>query len=243
MATAVVDAEIERLTARLPDLDAAARAEVEHAVRRVADKLLHQPTVRVKELANEAGAVSYAAALAELFALDPDAVDAVTRTAGSPMSAPLKRRHPRLAAGPTQSSLVADRLAEALGVEVELVEVTTEGDVNGAPLASLGGAGVFVSALRDALLDGEVDVAVHSLKDLPTAPADGIALAAVPLREDPRDVARRPRRPHPRRAAGRQPRRHRLPAPGRPAARPRPRLGDRRASAATSTPGSARSRG
>ena len=66
--------------------------------------------------------------------------------------------------------------------------ITTEGDVNTAPLATLGGTGVFVSALRDALLRGEVDVAVHSLKDLPTAPADGIALAAVPTREDPRDV-------------------------------------------------------
>jgi glutamyl-tRNA reductase len=79
MATGVVDSEIERLMARIPDLDPAARAEVEQAVRRVADKLLHRPTVRVKELANEAGAVSYAAALAELFALDPDAVEAVTR--------------------------------------------------------------------------------------------------------------------------------------------------------------------
>ncbi|RJS46113.1 glutamyl-tRNA reductase [Nocardioides cavernaquae] len=79
MATGVVDTEIERLFSRLPDLDDAARAEVLHAVRRVADKLLHQPTVRVKELANSDGAVSYAAALAELFALDPDAVDAVTR--------------------------------------------------------------------------------------------------------------------------------------------------------------------
>ena len=88
----------------------------------------------------------------------------------------------------TQSTLVADRIAATLGVDVELVEVTTEGDVNGAPLASLGGAGVFVSALRDALLDGKVDVAVHSLKDLPTAAAPGITLAAVPQREDPRDV-------------------------------------------------------
>ncbi|GAB6985213.1 glutamyl-tRNA reductase [Nocardioides pyridinolyticus] len=79
MATSVVDAEMERLAGRLPDLDDATRAEVLHTVRRVADKLLHQPTVRVKELANETGAVSYAAALAELFALDPDAVDAVTR--------------------------------------------------------------------------------------------------------------------------------------------------------------------
>jgi glutamyl-tRNA reductase len=82
MATGVVDAEIERLVSRLPDLDPAARAEVEQTVRRVADKLLHQPTIRVKELANETGAVSYAAALAELFALDSEAVDAVTRPEG-----------------------------------------------------------------------------------------------------------------------------------------------------------------
>jgi glutamyl-tRNA reductase len=82
MATGIVDAEMERLTTRLPDLDPAVRSEVEHAVRRVADKLLHQPTVRVKELANESGAVSYATALAELFSLDPDAVTAVTRVEG-----------------------------------------------------------------------------------------------------------------------------------------------------------------
>ncbi len=82
MATGVVDAELARVFGRLPGLDDDARAEVEQAVRRVADKLLHQPTVRVKELANEVGAVSYAAALAELFALDPEAVQAVTRAEG-----------------------------------------------------------------------------------------------------------------------------------------------------------------
>jgi glutamyl-tRNA reductase len=82
MATAVVDAEMARLEGRLPGLDDADLAEIRHAVRRVADKLLHEPTVRVKELANEDGAVSYAAALAELFALDPEAVDAVTRPEG-----------------------------------------------------------------------------------------------------------------------------------------------------------------
>jgi glutamyl-tRNA reductase len=82
MATGIVEGEMERLLTRLPDLDPAVRGEVEHAVRRVADKLLHQPTVRVKQLANEAGAVSYAAALAELFSLDPDAVEAVTRPEG-----------------------------------------------------------------------------------------------------------------------------------------------------------------
>lgn len=88
----------------------------------------------------------------------------------------------------TQSEHVAQALRDALGRDVELVEVTTEGDVSAAPLASFGGTGVFVSALREALLRGDVDVAVHSLKDLPTAPHDEIELAAVPLREDPRDA-------------------------------------------------------
>jgi hydroxymethylbilane synthase len=88
----------------------------------------------------------------------------------------------------TQSEQVAAALRTALDREVVLVEVTTEGDVSVASLAAIGGAGVFVSRLREALLAKDVDLAVHSLKDLPTEPADGIALAAVPRREDPRDV-------------------------------------------------------
>jgi hydroxymethylbilane synthase len=88
----------------------------------------------------------------------------------------------------TQSELVATQLRQALDRDVELVDVTTEGDVSRAPLASFGGVGVFVGALRDALLRGDVDVAVHSLKDLPTTPHEQIELAAVPVREDPRDV-------------------------------------------------------
>ncbi|WP_395693240.1 hydroxymethylbilane synthase [Nocardioides sp.] len=91
----------------------------------------------------------------------------------------------------TQSGWVADLLRERLAREVELVEISTEGDRSQAAGTSLVGAsstGVFVSALREALLDGRVDLVVHSLKDLPTAPAPGIALAAVPGREDPRDV-------------------------------------------------------
>lgn len=82
MATGVVDAELARLDSRLPSLPPDVRAEVETTVRRVADKLMHQPTVRVKELANSTGAVSYAAALAELFSLDQQAVEAVTRAGG-----------------------------------------------------------------------------------------------------------------------------------------------------------------
>ncbi|MGL5811460.1 MAG: glutamyl-tRNA reductase [Nocardioides sp.] len=84
MATGVVESELARLESRLPELDAAQRAEVALAVRRVADKLLHQPTVRVRELAAVDDTVSYAHALAELFALDPETVAALTRAEGLP---------------------------------------------------------------------------------------------------------------------------------------------------------------
>lgn len=87
----------------------------------------------------------------------------------------------------TQSGHVADAL-RALGHEVELVHVTTQGDTSRAAIAQLGGTGVFVTALRDALRAGEVDLAVHSFKDLPTAPQPDLVIAAVPPREDPRDV-------------------------------------------------------
>lgn len=68
------------------------------------------------------------------------------------------------------------------------MEITTYGDTSREQLAQIGGTGVFATALRDALLRGEVDFAVHSLKDLPTAQPDDLTLAAVPVREDPRDV-------------------------------------------------------
>ncbi|MGI8946655.1 MAG: hydroxymethylbilane synthase [Ornithinimicrobium sp.] len=87
----------------------------------------------------------------------------------------------------TQAGWVADRL-RGRGQDVELVPVRTEGDLSTAPLTQIGGTGVFVSALRTALLDGDIDVAVHSLKDLPVAPEPGLVVAAVPEREDPRDV-------------------------------------------------------
>ena len=87
-----------------------------------------------------------------------------------------------------QTSTVAEAIAAATGLDVALVIVTTHGDTSRAPLAQLGGTGVFVSALRDALLAGECDLAVHSLKDLPTAPCPGIALGAVPVRADARDA-------------------------------------------------------
>ncbi|MFJ6696229.1 hydroxymethylbilane synthase [Streptomyces sp. NPDC091272] len=87
-----------------------------------------------------------------------------------------------------QSGHVAEAVRQLTGRDVELVEITTYGDVSKEQLAQIGGTGVFVTALRDALLRGEVDFAVHSLKDLPTTQPDDLTLAAVPVREDSRDV-------------------------------------------------------
>ncbi|MDW5328719.1 hydroxymethylbilane synthase [Plantactinospora sp. KLBMP9567] len=86
-----------------------------------------------------------------------------------------------------QSRAVADAMTAATGRQVELVEVVTAGDRSSAPVHRLG-VGVFVSALRDALAANEIDFAVHSYKDLPTAGQAGLHIAAVPPREDPRDA-------------------------------------------------------
>ncbi|MGQ5224845.1 hydroxymethylbilane synthase [Streptomyces sp. MN3] len=87
-----------------------------------------------------------------------------------------------------QSGQVADAVSQVTGRPVELVEITTYGDVSREHLAQIGGTGVFVAALREALARGEVDFAVHSLKDLPTTQPDELVVAAIPVREDPRDV-------------------------------------------------------
>jgi len=95
------------------------------------------------------------------------------------------RRSPMAVA---QSLLVSRAVTAQTGREVELVGIDSAGDASRELLTQIGGTGVFVSSLRASLLAGEVDFAVHSLKDLPTGAADGIALAAVPGRDDPRDA-------------------------------------------------------
>jgi len=88
----------------------------------------------------------------------------------------------------TQAGQVARLISERTGTAVELVGLTTFGDVTRAELAQIGGTGVFVSALRESLLAGDIDLAVHSLKDLPVGPVPGLLLGAVPPRDDPRDA-------------------------------------------------------
>ncbi|SFD80547.1 hydroxymethylbilane synthase [Streptomyces aidingensis] len=98
----------------------------------------------------------------------------------------LGTRRSRLALA--QSGMMAERVRELTGRPVELVEITTYGDISREELAQIGGTGVFVSALREALLRGEIDLAVHSLKDLPTAQPGELVQAAVPARADARDA-------------------------------------------------------
>ncbi|MBO0836696.1 MAG: hydroxymethylbilane synthase, partial [Actinobacteria bacterium] len=102
--------------------------------------------------------------------------------------APLRIGSRRSPMAMVQAGLVARALTARTGREVDLIGIESAGDRSRELLTQIGGTGVFVSSLRASLLAGEVDLAVHSLKDLPTGPADGIALAAVPVRDDPRDA-------------------------------------------------------
>jgi len=103
------------------------------------------------------------------------------------VSAPLRLGTRGSALALAQSQQTADALTAATGRPVELVRIVTPGDRSAAPVAQLG-VGVFVSALRDALLAEEIDFAVHSYKDLPTAEHPRLHIAAVPPRQDPRDA-------------------------------------------------------
>ena len=89
----------------------------------------------------------------------------------------------------TQSQFVADVLSEATGIGVELVVISTRGDrIRDKPLPEIGGKGLFTAELEASLRDGAIDLAVHSLKDLPTEDPSGLVLGAVPVRVDPRDA-------------------------------------------------------
>jgi hydroxymethylbilane synthase len=104
------------------------------------------------------------------------------------MTAPLRLGTRGSALALAQAGRVATALTDRTGRAVELVTVSTLGDTSRAALTQIGGTGVFVGALRESLAAGEVDFAVHSLKDLPTAQPAEVLIAAVPPREDPRDA-------------------------------------------------------
>ena len=94
-----------------------------------------------------------------------------------------------MAAGGGGAATAAGKAGEGSGgLSIDLVTVRTDGDGDRTPLRQLGGVGVFAARLRHALLDGEVDLVVHSFKDLPTQPVEGLEVICVPAREDPRDA-------------------------------------------------------
>ena len=94
-----------------------------------------------------------------------------------------------MAAGGGGAAAAAGKASEGSGgLGINLVTVRTDGDGDRTPLRQLGGVGVFAARLRHALLDGEVDLVVHSFKDLPTQPVEGLEVICVPAREDPRDA-------------------------------------------------------
>ena len=155
-------------TAGCPAWTTSSAREITQTVRRVVDKLLHAPTVRVKQLAGEPGGAGYADALRELFDLDPQTVAAVSRADTATPTAhdehrgaghdrqPTRARcgwAPGAASSPWPSpGWSPSAVRELTGRPVELVEITTYGDISREQLAQIGGTGVFVSALRDALL-------------------------------------------------------------------------------------------
>src|SRR5699024_7144055 len=148
--------------------------EVRKSLHRVAEKLIHTPTVKVKELAVTESEVDYAQALMQLFDLPVNKVaHAITQPATKVAKAAsadhveaeqfsgrtvrLATRRSKLAR--SQSTAIAHQIAALTGWRVEIVEVVTEGDVNMSPLAGFGGTGVFVSAVRQALHQGKIDLA------------------------------------------------------------------------------------
>jgi hydroxymethylbilane synthase len=104
-----------------------------------------------------------------------------------PLTRPIRLGARKSALARAQANQVADALA-AGGIDSSFIGITTAGDTDQRHLTEIGGRGVFVSAVRDALHSGEIDVAVHSLKDLPTAPEEDLEIIAIPTREDTRDV-------------------------------------------------------
>jgi hydroxymethylbilane synthase len=105
----------------------------------------------------------------------------------APLNRPIRLGARKSALARAQASQVATALA-ADGINTTFVGITTTGDLDQRQLTEIGGTGVFVSAVRDALRRDEIDVAVHSLKDLPTTPAEDLEIIAIPAREDTRDV-------------------------------------------------------
>ena len=191
---AVARAEIQKTLQQLgPDLTGRQRGSVEAMAQAIVNKLLHEPTAQLREAAERGGDSSLAQLTAELFGLPEGELERASRRFGRKRRTHEPAAHWGRAAAPSrsrQSRHVAALIqAHAPTLSIELVEMTTQGDrFLSTPLAEIGGKGLFVREIEEALLRGEIDLAVHSLKDLPGRLPEGLALADPPIREDPRDA-------------------------------------------------------
>ena len=176
-------------------LDGEARASVEAMAQAIVNKILHEPTARLRAAAEAGSAASLAEAVEELFGFEVESRHPHFPPWQLILGGP--RGMTTLRIGTRRSALAlwqAEHIAGLLrathaGLEVEIVKMTTQGDrFLKAPLAEVGGKGLFTREIEDALLRKEIDLAVHSLKDLPAQVAEGLVLAPPPPREDPRDA-------------------------------------------------------
>ncbi len=195
---AIRRAELDRLDFKLSALPPEARARVDEITHLIVEKLLLTPTEQLKSVTDADTAGAYSDALTRLFGLgDAD------------RDAPRPRRAQGRAVHSQQTTLVADlrlgtrgsqlalwqaravaaRLEGAGGHACRIVVIKTSGDqLQEAPLSDIGGKRLFVKEIEDALLRGEIDLAVHSSKDMPVVLPDGLEIGAVLPREDPRDA-------------------------------------------------------
>ena len=182
-------AEIEKYAGRLSGLSEKDRAMVERLTETLVGHILHDPTVGLKE-GDASERLEKAASVKALFRLDEPPDEAHESEHMTTLS-PLRMGTRASALARAQSGAFAAELTRRSGRPVEVVIVRTQGDqLSSEGKAPPGGdsAGVFVRALDDALRNREIDFAVHSLKDVPTADAEGLVLAAVPARADSRDA-------------------------------------------------------
>ena len=174
-AESIRSGELAKAAGRLDGLSESERRTVESLTTQIVNKLLHVPIVRLKEAAATEGS-GYVDAARHLFGLGR----------GRAMLDRVGSRGSRLAL--TQAALACDRL-RGPGIEIALIPITTAGDRDRTkPFGEIGERGVFVKELEEALLDGRIDVAVHSAKDMTSTDTDGLVVGAYPPREDPRDA-------------------------------------------------------
>ena len=183
------DAELQKAMGRLGDLTPEQREAIAAMSRAMVNKILHQPMTELKRRAAHQEGPRYTTVLRRLFGLDPSPdIRRGTGASATPKVLRIGTRASVLALW--QAKHVAARLQAAWpDANVSFVAMKTAGDkIQQVALSQVGGKALWVQSMEEALLDGRIDLIVHSMKDVPTDLPHGLTIAAVTEREDPRDV-------------------------------------------------------